>query len=203
MASFRPYAEVYTIEQSNQAQNAFDLDKWAANGFHGDYYRGDILQRTFDSGYIDTVNAELQSAYDRMYNYYMTNRANDFTASENEKNRQHNAEQAQLQRDYEERLANTAYQRAAADMRAAGLNPYFAVSGSAAATPSGAAGFSSSAGSGLAGSAYSSSARSHAGLNDLIKTVGQIAISAFNVAKKKPPVYNTYNTNYRNTTYRN
>lgn len=202
MAGFRPNADVHLLQQSEQAQNAFDLDKWAVNGFQGDYYKGDLLQRTLDSGYVDTVNAELQSAYDRMYNYYMTNRANEFTASENEKNRQHNAEQAQLQRDWEERMSNTAYERSYAQLRELGLNPYLMVSGSPASTPAGSAGFSSGSGSGVAGSAYSSSSRSHAGLNDLIKTVGQIALNAFSIAKKKPPVYNTYNTTYRNTTYR-
>lgn len=181
---------------------AYNLDNWAQSGFTSPYYYGDVIQRTVDSGYIDLKNAEMQSAYDRLYNYYMTNRANEFTASENEKNRQHNAEQAQMQRDWEERMSNSAYERSYDQLRKLGLNPYLMVSGAPASTPSGSAGFSSSSGSGVAGSAYSSAARSHAGLNDLIKTVGNIALSAFNVAKKKPPVYNTYNTTYRNTTYR-
>lgn len=50
---------------------------------------------------------------------------------------QFNAGQAQIQRDYETTMANTAYQRASKDMQAAGLNPAVMFgSGGAAATPS-------------------------------------------------------------------
>lgn len=50
---------------------------------------------------------------------------------------QFNAGQAELQRDYETQMSNTAYQRASADMKAAGLNPMMMFgSGSAAGTPS-------------------------------------------------------------------
>ncbi len=49
------------------------------------------------------------------------------------------AEEAQKQRDWQERMSNTAYQRAFADMEKAGVNPAMAFSnGAGAGTPSGA-----------------------------------------------------------------
>lgn len=63
--------------------------------------------------------------------------ANTANATMNEQALQFGASQAQIQRDWQERMSNTAYQRQSADMKAAGINP-IAGFGSGATTPSGA-----------------------------------------------------------------
>lgn len=55
---------------------------------------------------------------------------------ENAANRLYNAEQAQKNRDWQEYMSNTSYQRAVADLQKAGLNPILAYSQGGASTPS-------------------------------------------------------------------
>lgn len=65
---------------------------------------------------------------------YFNDRANEFNANE-----------AQKQRDWEERMSNTAIQRAMADMQQAGINPIMAYQQGGASTPSGASATASTA----------------------------------------------------------
>lgn len=62
--------------------------------------------------------------------------AEHLTGAEREAN-QFSAEQAQLDRVFQERMANTQYQRGVADMQAAGVNPALAIGQGGAAAPSG------------------------------------------------------------------
>jgi hypothetical protein len=61
-----------------------------------------------------------------------------------EKEQQFNREQAQISRDWQERMSNTAYQRATQDLRKAGYNPALIVGQGGASTPSGATAYSTS-----------------------------------------------------------
>lgn len=108
-------------------------------------------------------------------NETMANNATAANMMEADRNRTFQAEQAATARDFEERMSNTAYQRAATDMKAAGINPIL-MANSGASTPN------ASAPSGSQGSAVAATSQNPAAhltgvfssALDAMKTLGEL-----------------------------
>lgn len=132
---------------------------WSLSGTNNEIQKQtlqDQFNRNLTSMGAQGIANALGAGAQMLYNYGMANKQAGYNARQNQIAMDYNSAEAQKNRDWQEMMSNTAYQRAMADMKAAGLNPILAASLGGASTPGGATGTISGASMGLQGASAAS-----------------------------------------------
>ena len=123
--------------QANQISAASQAAQGAFNQQSADIANAQNISNMMTQYQFNSAQASMANQFTEG----MWQRTADWNEAMWERQAAFNAEQAQIQRDWQERMANTQYQRAVSDMSKAGLNPILAVTGGGVGTgvPGGAA----------------------------------------------------------------